>query len=199
MIVARLSFIAHATTEAQRLVSFPLDEPIAERERAKFAQSSVNVPYAQKAWTGPELRTQDTARLLGLQAEVAEGLRDCGYGTWHGRRMEDVQSEDPGGFLAWLTVLDSAPHGGESIDSLISRVGRWIEEQTGGKHTLAVTHPAVIRAALVYTLHLPHHTFWRFDIAPVTLTDLRFSHDIWTLRCCGCSLLGTTQPEDRRG
>src|SRR5580704_11301556 len=117
--VARLSFIAHATTDAQRHVTFPLDKPISERERVRLAQPGLNIPHAQQVWTGPEQRARETAHMLGLRAEVTEGLRDCGYGTWHGRKMEDVQYEDPDGFLAWLTVPESAPHGGESIESLI--------------------------------------------------------------------------------
>jgi broad specificity phosphatase PhoE len=131
---------------------------------------------------------------------LADGLRDCDYGTWRGRKMEAVQSEDPQGFLAWLTDPNSAPHGGESIERLIGRVGSWIDAQSAVKHTIAVTHPAVIKAALIYALRVPSLNFWRFDIAPVTLTDLRLNRDVWTVRCSGCSLptTGLVQEEGAR-
>lgn len=70
-----------------------------------------------------------------------------------------------------------------------------MDERPGMKHTIGVTHPAVIRAAIVYALRLPSQNFWRFDIAPLTLTDLRFSRDQWTLRSVGCALNAKRQSE----
>jgi broad specificity phosphatase PhoE len=40
--------------------------------------------------------------------------------------MEEVQQEDPNGILSWLTDPGATPHGGESIDALIGRVGSWM-------------------------------------------------------------------------
>lgn len=193
---ARFTFIAHAATEAQRYAAFPLDEPITEREQTRIARLGGNLPRAEQIWSAPEQRAQQTSRILGLSAMLAGELRDCDYGRWRGRKMEDVQSEDPQGILAWLTAPDSAPHGGESIERLIARAGSWIDAQSGVMHTMAVTHPAVIRAAIVYALRLPSLMFWRFDIAPVTLTDLRRNGDVWTARCCGCSLSATEQVDE---
>lgn len=147
-----------------------------------------NIPKGEKTWSAPEQRTQQTARFLGLSVALAEELRDCNYGKWKGRRMEEVQSEASQGFVEWLTVPHSAPHGGESVEGLVGRVGKWMAEQSEVKHTIAVTHPAVIRAAIVYALRLPLQNFWRFDIAPLTLTDLRSGGSVWTVRCSGCSL-----------
>ena len=186
-VTARLTLIAHAATEAQRHAAFPLDDVITEREMAKIAALHWNVPRAEGVWSAPEQRTQETSRLLGLAATVADEIRDCNYGKWGGRRMEEVQSEDPDGILVWLTDPSAAPHGGESIEDLIVRIGRWMDEQRGASHTVAVTHSAVIRAAIVYALRIPVLAFWRFDIAPLTLTDLRFGPDVWTLRCTSCA------------
>ena len=192
-LTARLTLIAHAATEAQRHAAFPLDESVLEGETAKITDLNWNRPRADRIWSAPERRAQQTSRILGLHAEVADALRDCNYGRWRGRTMEEVQQEDPTGILSWLTDLGATPHGGESIDALIGRVGSWMDEQPGIKHTIAVTHPAVIRAAIVYALRLPSQNFWRFDIAPVTLTDLRYSRDKWTVRCSGCSISTTKQ------
>ena len=193
---ARLSLIAHAATETQRHAAFPLDELITEREQARIAKLGWNIPKAEQISSAPEQRAQQTSRILGLSATVADELRDCDYGRWRGRKMEEVQSEDPPEFLAWLADPNSAPHGGESIECLIGRVGSWIDTQSAVKHTIAVTHPAVIRAAIVYALRLPPLNFWRFDIAPVTLTDLRLNRDVWTVRCSGSSLPTTGQVQE---
>jgi broad specificity phosphatase PhoE len=90
--------------------------------------------------------------------------------------------------VAWLTDPAAAPHGGESIASLIKRTGSWLEEQRDVAHIIAVTHPAVIRGAIVHALQLPLMTFWRFDVAPLSLTDLRFNGRVWSVRCVGCPL-----------
>jgi broad specificity phosphatase PhoE len=64
-------------------------------------------------------------------------------------------------------------------------------------NTIAVTHPAVIRAAIVHAMQLPPTTFWRFDVAPLSLTDLRFSGRVWSVRCAGCSLPSSPPAEER--
>jgi broad specificity phosphatase PhoE len=187
-VTARIVLIAHGATQAQRQAAFPLDEPIAGPEMAKIAAQRWSCPKAERIWSAPEQRAQQTACALGLTAMLAEELRDCDYGQWHGRAMEQVQAEDPEGILAWLADPAAAPHGGESIEHLIRRIGAWLGGQREVKSTIAVTHPAVIRSAIVHALHIPAQAFWRFDIAPLTVTDLRFSRNVWTVRCVGCSL-----------
>ena len=47
---------------------------------------------------------------------------------------------------------------------------------------VAVTHPAVIRAAILIALDAPPKSFWRIDIAPVSRTVMHFRGHAWTLR-----------------
>ena len=47
---------------------------------------------------------------------------------------------------------------------------------------VAVTHPAIIRAAILVALDAPPKSFWRIDIAPVSRTVLHFRGHAWTLR-----------------
>jgi broad specificity phosphatase PhoE len=166
-----------------------LDEPLEESELAKVAGLGWNGPRTQQVLSGPERRTQQTAEALGLSAAVAAELRDCDYGRWSGLELAEVQPGEPEHVSAWLTDTAAAPHGGESIVNLVGRVGRWLDRQRDAGHTIAVTHPAVIRAAMVYALDAPLLSFWRIDVAPLTLTDLRFNGRVWTLRSSGCALL----------
>jgi broad specificity phosphatase PhoE len=196
-VAARFTLIAHAATEAQRRAAFPLDEPITEREIARIRNLNWAVPRAKQVWSALELRAQETARVLGLHAETSTELRDCDFGRWRGRTMEQVHAEEPDGILAWSSDPAASPHGGESIQELIGRVGKWLDQQSRIDaqsemyHSLAVTHPAVIRAAIVHSLRISEQTFWRFDIPPLSLTDLRFNRGTWTLRCASCPLLGS--------
>jgi broad specificity phosphatase PhoE len=44
-----------------------------------------------------------------------------------------------------------------------------------------VTHASVIRAAIVCALEAEPRSFWRIDIAPLSLTRLSGNHGRWTL------------------
>lgn len=58
----------------------------------------------------------------------------------------------------------AAPHRGESFVQLISRVGQSMERQANAGHILAVTHRAVIRAAMLSAIKAPPQSFWRIEI-----------------------------------
>jgi broad specificity phosphatase PhoE len=187
-LATRLTLISHAATEAQRRAAFPLDEPLGDREMEKIFSIKWNAPRAQRTLAAPELRAQQTAQALRLSASVDSDLRDCDYGAWSGCDLSDVGSGKPEEVAIWLTDPGAAPHGGESIVDLIDRVGLWLKKQRDAGHTLAITHPAVIRAAVVCALEASPHTFWRIDIAPLSTTDLRWNERMWTLRSSGCVL-----------
>lgn len=184
----RLTLISHATTLALRRAAFPLDEPVIDSELEKIAVNTWTAPRAQHVWSGPELRTLQTAKALGLTSSAAVELADINYGTWRGREIDEIQASDPEGLAAWLTDVDAAPHGGDSLVQLVARVGHWMENQADAAHTIAVTHPAVIRAAILCSLQAPAHSFWRIEIAPLSVTDLRFNGRLWTARSTGCPL-----------
>jgi len=185
---ARVTLIAHAPTDAQRRAAFPSDDPLNEREIMKLSALAWIAPRARRILSGPEIRVRQTAQSLGLTAEVIPDLRACDYGMWSGRELSEVQSIQPEEVTSWLTDPAAAPHGGESILNLIARVGRWLEAQRDGGHTLAVTNSAVIRSAMVSALGAAPQVFWRIDIAPLSVTDLRFNGRLWTIRSSGCPL-----------
>jgi broad specificity phosphatase PhoE len=187
-LASRLTLISHAATEAQRRAAFPLNEALGDGAMEKVSALRWNAPRAHRTLSAPELRAQQTAQALGLSADVDSELRDCDYGAWSGRDLSEVGSGKPEEVALWLRDPGAAPHGGESIVDLIDRVGRWLGKQREGGHTLAITHPAVIRAAVVCALEAPPQTFWRIDIAPLSTTDLRWNDRVWTLRCSGCAL-----------
>jgi broad specificity phosphatase PhoE len=187
-VTTRLTLISHAATPAQRRAAFPLDEPLEQEEISKIASLNWKAPRAHQVLSAPELRTQQTVQALGLAATIAIELCDCDYGIWRGRDLSNLQTQDPEGVAAWLADPVAAPHGGESITNLINRVGRWFDHLKEDGHTIAVTHPAVIRGAVIHVLNAPLSSFWRVDIAPLTLTDLRFNGRVWTLRSCASSL-----------
>lgn len=129
-----------------------------------------------------------TAIGLDISASISEDLCDCDFGSWRGRELGQVQKEDPTGVVSWLTDPAAAPHGGESIEALVKRVKGWLDRQRDTGHTIVVTHPSIIRSAIVLVLNAPLQSFWRVDVAPISLTDLRYNGSIWTLRSAGTKL-----------
>ena len=170
---ARLLLICHASTDAVRRSAFPANEALDCSGRDKAAALAGRLPTRDRCWTGPELRTRQTAQALGLDAQVDVRLRDCDYGTWAGRSLDEVNAEDADGVSRWLDDPAATPHGGEALVDVIDRVGAWLQELvvTSGR-VIAVTHPAVIRAAIVVALEATPRSFWRIDVAPLSLTRL---------------------------
>jgi broad specificity phosphatase PhoE len=185
---SRLTLISHAPTEALRTASFPLDEPLTDQALEKLSALHWTPPRAQQVLCAPEARARQTAQALGLSAQPTPALRDCDYGAWNGFTFSDIASLKAEEVTHWLSDPSAAPHGGESISQLMERVGHWLEGRRGQNDTVAVTHPAVIRAAIVNALGAPAQAFWRIDIAPLSLTDMRWNGANWTLRSSGVGL-----------
>jgi broad specificity phosphatase PhoE len=186
---ARLILICHASTDAVRRSAFPADEPldaIGTRDVAALARS---LPQADQTWSSPELRTRQTAQALGLSAAVQPELRDCDYGAWRGRTFDDVQAGEPEAVAAWLRDPAAAPHGGEPILALLQRVADWLNgEQSHHRQSIIVTHAAIIRAAIVHAIRAPPQSFWRIDIAPLSVTRLSGTDSCWNLVSVGRSV-----------
>lgn len=131
--------------------------------------------------SAPETRTRQTSLLFGSEPHIVPQLRDCDFGRWQGRRINELQAEEPDALHAWLSDSSSAPHGGESIAEVCTRVGAWLDTLRTPGHVVAVTHPFIIRAAIVYVLQCPVAAFNAIDIEPLSMTELRFNGR-WRLR-----------------
>jgi broad specificity phosphatase PhoE len=188
---SRITFISHAVTPALRRAAFPIDEALEEGEIARVQSMGWKAPGAQQILSAPERRAQMTGLSLDLSASITEDLRDCDFGSWGGRELSQVQDDDPAGLVSWLTDPAAVPHGGESIQALVGRVKGWLDRQRDAGHTIAVTHPSIIRSAMILALDAPLQSFWRVDIAPISLTDLRYNGSTWTLRSAATKLSQT--------
>jgi broad specificity phosphatase PhoE len=178
--VVRLTLISHAMTDAMAAGRFPTDEPINALGRRQLGASIDWGTTEFTALCGPEQRCVQTAELLGLHPAMESRLADLDCGRWRGDVLGGV---DPADLAVWLTDPVGAPHGGESVVDVIGRVADWLESITASRsRTVAVTHPAVVRAAILIALDAPPKSFWRIDIAPVSRTQMHFRGHAWTLR-----------------
>ena len=136
--------------------------------------------------TAPARAARETAQALGFDAEVEMALRDCDYGRWRGLASKAVAEREPDAFATWLGDPASAPHGGESVAALIERTRAWLAQSLAREGaTLAVTHAAVVRAAIVNALGASSSAFARIDVAPLSLARLSGQAGRWNLVALG--------------
>lgn len=173
----QLTFICHARTDAQRVGRFHLMEDglIDRVEPRDMSEQGMRVLIA------PELRTRQTAEGLGLTGQLDSALRDCDFGGWQGVSLKRLEQEDPIGLQQWLGDPHAAPHGGESVAQVCTRVARWMDGGLQSGSWRVVTHPMVIRAALLHVLECPLAVFQHIDVMPLAEVDFsRFGR--WRLR-----------------
>ncbi|MFG1421128.1 histidine phosphatase family protein [Roseixanthobacter liquoris] len=182
----RLTLICHGATAAMRAGAFARDEPLEPRALARTQSWRGRLRRPDRVLASPALRARETAQALGWEAEADGDLRDWECGHWAGLTFAEVDSAYPGALALWRGAPGAAPHGGESLEALLARMGEWLDAQRGGHgHLIACTHAAPIRAVLVRLLDAPAAAFWQIDIAPLSLTDLRTDGRRWTLRTLG--------------
>jgi broad specificity phosphatase PhoE len=186
---ARITFLAHGSTAATAAAAFPADEPLDARGQAWAEAGRGRLPRADRVRHAPDRASRGTCDATGLPAEPDAGIAGWDLGRWAGRTLDDVAAEHPDDVLAWLGDPAAAPHGGEPLTGLLARIGRWLDDVPPG-HTLAVCGPAVVRAAVVAVLDAPPGAFWRIDVAPMTLTDLRGGPTRWTVRTTAAPVPG---------
>jgi len=183
---ARLDLLAHGASAATRGARFPDDDSLeASAVGVLEALRGRLRPYAQ-VLTSPAPAARETAQALGFHAEVEMALSDCDYGRWRGLASKDVSEREPDEFAAWLGDPGAAPHGGESLADLIERIGAWLTQALARESaTLAVTHAAVVRAAIVKALGASPSSFARIDVAPLSLARLSGHAGRWNLVALG--------------
>lgn len=178
----RLDLIAHGATAATRGARFPDDEALEDGAAAPGRR----LKSYDAVLSAPARAAVETARAFGLEAQVEPALRDCDYGRWRGLGLKDVAGQEPDAFANWLADPAAAPHGGELLVALLERTRAWLSAclpRDGA--VLAITHAAVVRAAVVCALGAPASAFWRIDVAPLSLARMSGRAGRWNLQALG--------------
>jgi len=186
----RLVLITHAPTPATHAASFAADESLTAAGQSSAETVRSGPRRVRSAWRGPEARCAETAEALGLDARIDSALTDLNVGGWRGLDPARIQADDPAGLAVWLTDPEVAPHGGETIGGLLTRVSVWLAAlpRVPGR-VAAVTHPAVVRAAVLCVLGAPARSFWNLDVKPLSETRMSWSGEKWRLQEVGRPLI----------
>jgi broad specificity phosphatase PhoE len=179
----RLSLVCHGLTAGQRAGRFPADEPLQAGAFEAAALVAARFRSAPHVWSSPALCARETAAALGFKAAVEPALRECDYGRWQGARIAELMENEPENLALWTTDLSVAPHGGEPLAGLLSRVGAWLAQRLdAGGHSVVIAHASVIRAAVLHVLDAPREAFWRIDVEPLSVTEMTSDGKRWQLR-----------------
>ena len=179
----RLHLLCSASTASVSAVAFaPADEPLDRRGAESLAGLAGHLSSCDSVLCSPSLCARQTAEGLGLTPTIEASLRDCDFGRWTGRALEDVQAHEPAAVADWLKDARAAPHGGESFADVTTRVGGWMDRMlTTSGSALAITHALVIRAAIAHALGAGPESFRHIDVAPLTRARLSGGGGRWTL------------------
>ncbi|GAB2783743.1 histidine phosphatase family protein [Streptomyces chlorus] len=159
------------------------DDALSERGLSEADATGAALPRYSVAVRAPSTRCAQTAHALALETTLEPALRDFDYGKWRGRTAAEVAATDPYGFSAWLTDPDATPHGGESVRQLCQRIMHWLNSLPPDMdRALAITEPAVIRAALVHALSAPVRAFWHLKVPPLSTVSFTSCAGRWHVR-----------------
>ncbi|WP_240777892.1 histidine phosphatase family protein [Nonomuraea basaltis] len=199
-------FVRHATTPGMRAACFPADEDADAASLARAAAALGPMMAGATAWAAPTAAARQTAAAVGLEARVTPALAEADCGRWRGLPYARVAREEPDALASWLTDPHAAPHGGESPAELAARVAGWLDTvraltpasagasagasvRTPGRaepdaaraelHVVVFCDAGAIRAALGHALGLDPPRTARFDLAPLSLTELTATRAGW--------------------
>jgi broad specificity phosphatase PhoE/ribonuclease HI len=122
----RLILVRHGETAmtVQRRYSGRSDVPLTERglAQARAVAESLAGVSIDAVVSSPLERCVRTAEFLKAPVVVEPDLVECDFGDWDGLTFADVHERWPDRMAAWLAAPDVAPPGGESFDTVSTRV-----------------------------------------------------------------------------
>ncbi|GLW57790.1 bifunctional RNase H/acid phosphatase [Kitasatospora phosalacinea] len=133
----------------------------------------------------PMLRTRQTAeataRRLGLEVRIEEGLRELDFGAWEGLTFAEVMERHPDDLTTWLGSAKAKPTGStESLTTLAQRVAQArdrIIARHPGKTVLVVSHVSPIKTLVRLALGAPPDAVHRMELSAASLCAVQYYRD----------------------
>ena len=149
-----------------------------EKSSSSFLGKKVSAIYAS-----PMERTQETAKpiakALNLRVRTLQGLNECDFGDWTGRRLRDLSK-----LKSWSTVQKQPSNfrfpNGESFTEMQNRMIRTIDklvERHSGGTVICVSHADPIKAILASAVGTPLDLFQRIVIGPCSASVVLYTKE----------------------
>ena len=152
------------------------------REQAEARAEAIAGAHKVAAiYSSPMERAQQTAAAIGeatgKQVRIHEGLNECDFGRWTGRRLKSLYK-----LSAWQAVQRSPSNfrfpEGESFLEMQSRIVAALNELTRqhrGRTIVAVSHADTIKAAVAHALGMHLDMFQRLTVSPASQTAIQLT------------------------
>ncbi|HEX2958937.1 MAG TPA: histidine phosphatase family protein [Chitinispirillaceae bacterium] len=161
--------------------------PKGNNQAEAMARRLRNIPIAA-LYSSPIERTMETAGYIARQKDIAieirEELIEVNFGDWTGKKMGTLSNDQQWNNFNIFKGAYCVP-GGEMIESIASRMCRFIEE-VRRKHvgTIAVvSHGDPIKTVIAQYVGIPLDYITRFDILPASISVLQIDDYGAVLNC----------------
>jgi ribonuclease H / adenosylcobalamin/alpha-ribazole phosphatase len=129
----------------------------------------------------PVRRTRESADilgdLLGHGVEEEPGFAEMEFGVWEGLTFPEVAALDQRGLERWMTDLSYAPEGGESFETVRSRVLdalAGVKVQHAGRTVVVVSHVTPIKTLVADALGAPLTSVFHMELSPASVTVVTY-------------------------
>ncbi len=163
---ADILLVRHGESEANaagRLAYRTWDPPLTEAgafQAERLAKQLITAPVRYIV-TSPLLRAQQTVEPLAhihhIQPIILDDLSEVDLGTWDGRRLKDLESDNLPDFRAWRQDPEAnPPPGGENIvavgERVLSALSAFLKTCQPASLTIGATHADCIKGAILVVL-----------------------------------------------
>ena len=149
-----------------------------KKSSSSFLGTKVSAVYAS-----PMERTQETAKpiakTLNLRVRTLQGLNECDFGDWTGRRLRDLSK-----LKSWATVQKQPSSfrfpNGESFTEMQNRMLKTIDkilERHSGETVVCVSHADPIKAILASAVGTPLDLFQRILVGPCSASVVLYTKE----------------------
>ena len=149
-----------------------------EKSSSSFLGTKVSAVYAS-----PMERTQETAKpiakTLNLRVRTLQGLNECDFGDWTGRRLRDLSK-----LKSWATVQKQPSSfrfpNGESFTEMQNRMLKTVDkilERHPGETVVCVSHADPIKAILASAVGTPLDLFQRIVVGPCSTSVVLYTKE----------------------
>ena len=163
---------------------------LSESGKEQAEAASLHIKEVQESFTGkkvsavyasPMERTRETAapiaKAVGRRVRIAEGLIECDFGKWTGRKLKDLfKLQD------WRTVQSQPSQfrfpGGESFAEMQARITSQVSDlvlKHPNETIICVSHADPIKAVLATALGAPLDLFQRIVVGPCSVSAVLYT------------------------
>ena len=149
-----------------------------KKSSSSFLGTKVSAVYAS-----PMERTQETAKpiakTLNLRVRTLQGLNECDFGDWTGRRLRDLSK-----LKSWSTIQKQPSSfrfpNGESFTEMQNRMLKTVDkilERHSGETVVCVSHAEPIKAILASAVGTPLDLFQRILVGPCSASVVLYTKE----------------------